>query len=127
MAPMKTIIFYGTFVVLHKNIIKIKSNNYYIFKDFKDNLENLSDIENVIQNSKKRENLDKEYFIKESLDTLSTFDKEMWYVFEYESTEMKTYFKTTATNTITTFKVIGDKENSSDSSETSETSDSRYK
>lgn len=145
MAPVKSIIFYGTFKVLHKNsvsIVKIKSDNYYIFKDSiieeqekLNKYTNLSEIENVIKNHKKRENLDKEYFIEElpsTLGTLDTRDNETWYVFEYESKIMKTFFNTNATNTITTFiKVIcdstSDTSDSSDNFDNSDTSDSRYK
>lgn len=73
---MKSIIFYGTLVVLHKNknciVVKIKSDKYFIFKDSiieeqerLNKYTTLTEVECVI--NKNRENLDKEYFIKDQL------------------------------------------------------------
>jgi hypothetical protein len=118
---MKSIIFYGTYEILHKNIIKIKSDNYYMLKhSIIEDHERLkkyttfSEIERIIKNNKKRQDLVKEYFIKENLEEEKS--NENWYVFEYIPMEMNTFFNTTATKTITTFiKVQNESECSSDS------------
>lgn len=74
---MKSIIFFGTCLVLHKKIIKIQSNKYYIFKDSiieeherLNKYTTLTEIESVIKNLNHRENLNKEYFIKENLEIM---------------------------------------------------------
>jgi hypothetical protein len=66
---MKSIIFYGTLVVLHKKIVRIQSNRYYIFKNsiIEDHEKlnrytTLTELESVIKGHTKRDSLNKEYF-----------------------------------------------------------------
>lgn len=137
---MKSIIYFGTYTILHKHIIKIKSDKYYILKGSiieehervqKYTIQSDSDIENMLKNIKKRENLNKEYFIRETPEITDDLENR-WYVFEYESKTIPTFFNTTATNTITTFMRVYNSDESGDESDDESTcsydksTDSRY-
>lgn len=108
---MKSIIFYGTYTKLYKNIIKIKSNNYYSFKNtvIEDTerikgYTSMDELENVIKDHTKKSGLDKEYFIKNLPENLS--EEKNWYVFEYELKPIETLFTTNAKYTINSFLTV---------------------
>lgn len=94
---MKSIIFYGTLVVLHKKIVRIQSNRYYIFKDsiIEDHKRlnkytTLTEIKSVKKNLKEYnfdktsqeqipiKSLNKEFFIKENQEILDPLKDGMY-------------------------------------------------
>lgn len=129
---MKSIIFYGTYNLKSKNVIKIKSDCYYAFKNSvleeTERINGYTSMEDIVSCTKThttRTCLDKEYFIEEIPEKLDNeLDNELyWFVFEYEPKSLKTFIKTNATNTIV--KLINVRnENKSESKSESETEDS---
>jgi hypothetical protein len=124
---MKSIIFYGTYTILNKNVIKIKSDCYYAFKNSVleeseriKGYTTMEELSSCIEGHTKRKSLDKEYFIEE-INENENEDPD-WYVFEYESKSLKTFFKTNATSTI--IKLINVRKETEDETESSETESS---
>jgi len=126
---MKSIIFYGTYNLKSKNVIKIKSDCYYAFKNSvleeTERINGYTSMEDIVSCTKThttRTGLDKEYFIEETPKNIPYINKELdWFVFEYEPKSLKTFIKTNATNTIV--KLINVKKESESDIE-SETEDS---
>jgi hypothetical protein len=123
---MKSIIFYGTYSILNKNVINIKSDCYYAFKNSVleeteriKGYTTIQELSSCIEGHIKRKGLDKEYFIEE-INKINKINEEPdWYVFEYELKSLKTFIKTNATSTI--IKLINVNENENNESETEST------
>lgn len=123
---MKSIIFYGTYTILNKNVIKIKSDCYYAFKNSVleeseriKGYTTIQELSSCIEGHTKRKGLDKEYFIEKEPEINEDLN---WYVFEYESKSLKTFIKTNATSTI--IKLINVRKETEDEDSESESSDS---
>lgn len=128
---MKSIIFYGTYTILNKNVIKIKSDCYYAFKNSvleeSERIKGYTTIQELlscIEGHIKRTGLDKEYFIEEIPEIN---EEHNWYVFEYESKSLKTFFNTKADKMIIKLINVSESETESEDSDSDSYDKDDYK